>query len=459
MTAMLILGLGTTACEMDPDEDIGSIHALESPLQVKVTNATTGQIVQPYTSASSISLAGGDYIFTLRSRVGVSTMRMEARNAACDIGRIPDIHGESRFTEGQMRASASNVRCSMLFTTWYENFDWVAHHPMEITFGDESVQHPSEAYVITVGTAQRSAMDTSSPTVEESAHGTRLYCPISHFSYDDPIVFPNEPGSSHLHMYWGNTGANAASSTQSLASSGNSTCEGGLNNKSSYWMPALFNAANEAMVPERVFAYYKSFGTTPSFDRNQIKPIPNGLQMLATLDINNSGPWNFNVGQGRSQNELLLGMNFPTCLQVDSAGKPVLLSADNRSHLSYASGSGQTSSDCPASHPYRIPQLSYKVYYNVDPNSRWYLSSDASPESQGQSLHGDYFASWDKETMDRVVLCNRQKKKECDFVGGRTQLPERFFAPDGTPVYESSGQLSDDQDRTPFGQSLKTSKH
>ncbi|MFK8080534.1 MAG: hypothetical protein AB8B97_09640, partial [Granulosicoccus sp.] len=57
----------------------------------------------------------------------------------------------------------------------------------------------------------------------------------------------------------------------------------------------MFNEQNEAVVPENIFVYYKSFGSTPGFDRNTISPIPNGLQMLANQNVPNSGPWNFRV--------------------------------------------------------------------------------------------------------------------------------------------------------------------
>ena len=60
-------------------------------------------------------------------------------------------------------------------------------------------------------------------------------------AFDDPIVYPGQVGKSHLHVFFGNTGANANSTAASIAGSGNSTCDGGTVNRSAYWVPALID--------------------------------------------------------------------------------------------------------------------------------------------------------------------------------------------------------------------------
>lgn len=316
---------------------------------------------------------------------------------------------------------------------------------------------------VTSGTDRSTQMDTSSPVVAEADHGTRIYCPVSHFNHDDPVVFPGEPGAAHLHMYWGNTETNASSTGPSLLNSGNSTCEGGTNNRSAYWMPALFNADDEVVLPESLISYYKSFGSSANFDRSTISRMPNGLEMLANQNVKNSGPWNFTsqFSGPAGDRQLQVRILFPVCLATNAAGQPRTSSANNTSHLSYASGTAGTANDCPVSHPYRIPQLSYNVFFDVDEGSDWYFSSDSSAATQGQSLHADYIAAWDTTSMNRLVQCNRQMRKECQFVGSqngqtqfRNQLPERFLAPDGTRRYQDSIRLRADADRTPYGHTL-----
>lgn len=290
-------------------------------------------------------------------------------------------------------------------------------------------------------------MDTSSPPGPEAEHGTRIYCVISHFSHDDPIVHPNRPGAAHAHMFWGNTETDAASTGSSLRASGNSSCEGGTNNRSAYWTPALFNSSAEVVLPETVFVYYKTFGG-PGFERSTIQPIPNGLEMLATPEVRNAHSSSFRVGGGGNSVEILV--SFPPCLQVDRNGSPVLSSADNISHLSYATGANSPNS-CPSSHPYRIPMVIYSLRYDVPFASNWSLASDTGSDQKGDSLHADYVAAWDPATMDAVVECNILARRNCSFSGGRGQLPERFVSPEGQTIYTSSVTLAAGADRTPFG--------
>jgi hypothetical protein len=49
-------------------------------------------------------------------------------------------------------------------------------------------------------------------------------CPFSHALSDDPILYPGDAGASHLHVFFGNTGANADSTLESLLDQG-TTCE------------------------------------------------------------------------------------------------------------------------------------------------------------------------------------------------------------------------------------------
>jgi hypothetical protein len=69
----------------------------------------------------------------------------------------------------------------------------------------------------------------------------RTTCTVSKMAWVDPIVFPGEPGRSHLHTFFGNTGVDENSTFTSLISSGGSTCFGGLANMSVYWVPSMID--------------------------------------------------------------------------------------------------------------------------------------------------------------------------------------------------------------------------
>ena len=272
-------------------------------------------------------------------------------------------------------------------------------------------------------------------------HGVRITCAVSHFSYDDPVVHPGDPGKAHLHMFWGNTSANAYTTKQTLESEGRFTCSGGAKNRSSYWTPALLNARGEAQVPQVIHTYYKSWVT----DRSQIRPIPFGLEMLARSDI--KGFYKESIGKFLNEfGSVGLDVSFPNCVKVDQNGKPVLKSEDNISHLAYAD------THCPESHPYTIPTLSFQLYYDgVDYNERWQLASDSSPDTQGQSLHADYIAGWDKDTMDELTECVVNHRRDCGFSEDEAMMSGLESRPDGTRAYIWGFLLREETNRSPFG--------
>ena len=76
----------------------------------------------------------------------------------------------------------------------------------------------------------------------------RTVCDFSHMAFDDPIVYPGQPGRSHLHAFFGNTGTDGNSTAESIAGSGNSTCRGGTVNRTAYWAPAIIDTRDGTPV-------------------------------------------------------------------------------------------------------------------------------------------------------------------------------------------------------------------
>ena len=310
----------------------------------------------------------------------------------------------------------------------------------------------------------------SSPT-SRSGHGVRIYCTPSHFANHDPVVFPNQPGRSHLHVFFGNTEASAASTPSSLLHSGDSTCEGGTNVRSSYWAPAVMNSVGEAVIPSSSWIYYKTFMANKAFDK--LQPVPNGLQMLAsreTKGYKNQLEVEKKVFNNHTREDSVkLTANFPNCIATHNGqrtGNPILDYRDMpgaagniiNSHVAYAEGPDKGPKNevgCPSSHPYRIPTMSIHQYYSLDDlQGGWSLASDTPGDSPGESFHADYIAAWDPESMAQITDCNINPQN-CEFSGGRRQLPERLFSPDGDQLFDFSQVVSPNADTTPFGDTLK----
>jgi len=297
------------------------------------------------------------------------------------------------------------------------------------------------------------------------AHGNRIYCVISHFSYDDPVVFPGEPGRAHLHMFWGNTATDADTTSQSILTTGSGSCEGGLDYRVGAWIPAVFNAQHEVVVPEEVFIYYKTFGG-PGMRYDLVQPIPQGLGMLASADTLNFSDSLISSGFGdhNGENALSFNVTFPSCVATENGqrdGQPILdfrdMSGDAanhvNSHVSYPAGGNEV--DCPLSHPYRFPTPQFIMFFDADDTGNApYLSSDAQAGAAPLStLHGDYMFGAHPDVNDDILQCVREARS-CGFDGGRGQLPDRFFGPAGQ-VYLNSVTFADGVDATPFGDTLR----
>jgi hypothetical protein len=247
----------------------------------------------------------------------------------------------------------------------------------------------------------------------------RTSCEFSHMNNDDPIVFPGQPGKAHLHAFFGNTGANASSTAESLRASGNSTCRGGIANRSAYWVPAVIDMNGAPVKPHSAQIYYKTGyeGIRP----NQVQVFPQGLRVIAG-DAKSAAPgqsrafWSCETYNGhpnavpdcQAGDKVIMMVQFPQCWN----GKD-LDSTDHKSHMSYP-----VNGACPSTHPVAIPEISFNIYYTVPAgtkSSTWRLASDMYDAKLpgGYSAHGDWFEGWDRQVAETFVKNCDQASKDC----------------------------------------------
>ena len=262
----------------------------------------------------------------------------------------------------------------------------------------------------------------------------RFICGAGQLSYDDPILYPGQPGKSHLHQFYGNVAANANSTYSSLRGGGDSTCnwtgKGIAANRSAYWMPAMLDGKGNVVRPDYVSIYYKQRPQSDPTVSNPSAPkyfgkavqLPNGIKFIFGWDptginsIKTGGAW-FNC-QGPSAkpghyqtlstalancpagNQLGAVIEAPECWDGKNLDSP-----DHRSHVAYASYGTWGYLKCPSTHPYNIPTFTMGAWYTVasgDNTSLWELSSDhmAPGQPKGHTFHADFFMAWDPTVHD-----------------------------------------------------------
>jgi Domain of unknown function (DUF1996)/Domain of unknown function (DUF4124) len=269
---------------------------------------------------------------------------------------------------------------------------------------------------------------TEQPPIQGGAF--RVTCTTSHMSNDDPLVYPNQPGAAHHHTFFGNTTTNAKSDLMTFASTGNSTCSGGIMNRSAYWVPSMIDTkTNTPIVPDDSLFYYKTgdFGDAPSAT---ITAPPKGLRMITgsakatTADaavglytcISAAGtttPWKQNIVNCAVGEKMQLHIDFAQCWDGINLDSP-----DHKSHMSHRENVAGAPARCPSTHPVMIPQITLNINYKITaPNQTvsWRLASDnyVTTSPGGYSTHADWVNGWDEKFMAGIIKNCLQKNADC----------------------------------------------
>ncbi|GIF18068.1 hypothetical protein BJ973_008967 [Actinoplanes tereljensis] len=226
-------------------------------------------------------------------------------------------------------------------------------------------------------------------------------CPASHRLPDDPIIFPNLPGASHMHSFFGSETTKASTTVTDLLNA-NSNCNPSID-KSAYWIPTFYNN-NVPVEPTTGVFYYLGEGVSDALIA-QTQPFPLGLRIVAG-NAKATGPadntiarWScLGAGQVNPSSDFVTCpagsmlesyLDFPHCWDGVN-----LDSTDHKSHMAYPVGNA-----CPASHPVVVPKLRQVMRYPVNGSpANFRLASGA-----GYTMHGDFFNAWPVDEMARRV--------------------------------------------------------
>jgi hypothetical protein len=291
-----------------------------------------------------------------------------------------------------------------------------------------------------LGSALFQVLPTTERPADSDTGAFRTACEFAKMGRIDPIVYPGTVGQSHLHTFFGNTAVNENSTTDSLLAFGNSTCRGGIANRSAYWVPTMVDTATgNPVAPDLINVYYKSGVFTGD---KLSRGIPQGLRMVAGNPAavgprKDSDPFAYRykcIGGANNENNKY-GYEIPNCDLGASVWQELFFpqcwdgvnldSPDHKSHMSYpvavpdpSSTKGWQMPVCPASHPVVLPEISFNVVYTAktrDAALKWRLASDNYDPAKpgGYSSHGDWFNGWRHDVSEAWFQNCLVAKKDC----------------------------------------------
>jgi hypothetical protein len=270
------------------------------------------------------------------------------------------------------------------------------------------------AAVMTLGLAVPTAQASPGDAVDVI---WQMLCSVDHFGPNDPIVFPNEPGLSHMHSFYGNTTTNADSTAASLMAAPSSCGRSmGTSDHSAYWIPSLYQKNADGSFTlvkdpnQLIFIYYRRPGGRMG---PRVQPFPPGLAMVAGnaratsgqslsvvyFDCGGGGPQYASIPQCPSgySTSLHAEIIFPSCWDGTQLNSP-----DHTSNMAYAN---PDTGACPADHPVSLPEVDFSISYpDIAGGPQYELSSQlSSPSHSPYTMHGDFFAAWDPQVQNALV--------------------------------------------------------
>jgi hypothetical protein len=265
----------------------------------------------------------------------------------------------------------------------------------------------SQVSIVFAAPASQTQTGVQQEIMHAASSGWIVSCNYSHSLNDDPIVFPGQPGASHLHDFVGATTTDRSSTAASLQAGG-TTCLMPAD-KSAYWVPALYEDGVRvlpAATSKNALFYYRRKGAPSG---TMVQPFPRGLKMIIGNAKAKSPQENpqlgndifFKCGPGSNVNLpapptqcasgiLDLSLTFPNCWDGVHLDSP-----DHRSHMAYP-----VSGRCPKSHPVVVPRIQSFFRYKVgtDPIGKITLAS-----GPYYTAHQDFFNAWDPAVLQTLV--------------------------------------------------------
>ncbi|MCW2962067.1 MAG: hypothetical protein JWM25_1730 [Thermoleophilia bacterium] len=259
------------------------------------------------------------------------------------------------------------------------------------------------------------------PAAPASANQFHVECPSSHVAYDDPIVFPGQPGASHRHEFFGARTANAASTAAQLEA-GTTSC-GHRSDTASYWVPTL--EVNGRSTRGHLTVYYQRAGKrSAAAPPRRLRLIAGDMRattrqsMLVTHWQCTGRPTRFAERPACRRGERLAAwLLFPDCWDGRRIDSP-----DHKSHLAYA-----RAARCPATHPVELMRVAYRVTWPVRPIAAATVTLGGGVLGS-TGMHGDFWNTWRQSALYQLRWDCLEVARPCGLVSDRPAAGRRLPA-------------------------------
>jgi hypothetical protein len=308
--------------------------------------------------------------------------------------------------------------------------------------------------------------------------GLRFGCSSLTIQRLDPVVEPGQAPSAHVHHIVGGNAFNATMTGDVGARATCTTCEM-AEDFSNYWTAVLYfkhptngsyhrvpvknNAALASGTTGGMTIYYTPHDfSTDALKQQYITAFPPGFRMTV------GSPTTSTLDQAKGH----IGLRY-NCLQtllnrgaemVDFPDKPCpagifavhhfpacwdgknLDSPDHQSHMynTIKQDGFINAPPCPASHPVRMPQLTYETVWDTTQFNSMWPSGTPNPfvwsfqGSKGYGTHADYMFGWKGDSLQRAM-----NKSECFYDGCGSIKKQTMSVANQCTVKDQIGEKTD----------------
>ncbi|KAI1754432.1 hypothetical protein F4782DRAFT_528352 [Xylaria castorea] len=307
--------------------------------------------------------------------------------------------------------------------------------------------------------------------------GLRFQCSTLTIQRLDPVVQPGSNPSSHVHHIVGGNAFNATMTGDVSSRATCTTCEF-PEDLSNYWTATLYfkhqNGSYHRVPvipvnPGNLDGYSGTVGgitvyytqndlIRDTIAQNPVKTFPPGFRMTVGSPTTTGAPHvglryqclTAGGGRGREMPDfptsacpggIFVSNHFPACWNGKDLDSP-----DHQSHMyNTISMDGFVAAPaCPASHPVRMPQVTYETVWDTSKFNSMWPSGSPNPfvwsfeGVNGKGNHADYMFGWKGDALQRAM-----NKSECFYDGCGSLQKQQMAAANKCTVKDMVGEVTD----------------